>query len=197
MNSKKIFLDISQEQGVARWTTFQAKASFTNKLFYFSKIISFQQISLYPTSRGAYNTSLYQYWVPQGSVLGPILCLLYTLDLPILQIRDVTLGTFADDTVALSADKYPVVASSKLQTYISCISEWLLNWRIKANEAKSVQVTFTTKHSSCAELTLNDVSFAQAEHAKYLGIHLDRRLSWRTHIFTKREALGLTQRTMH
>ena len=37
----------------------------------------------------------------------------------------------------------------------------------------------------------------QAEHAKYLGIHLDRSLSWRNHIFTKRKALGLKQRTMH
>ena len=60
-----------------------------------------------------------------------------------------------------------------------------------------MQVTFTTKHSSCPGLTLNDVSIPQTEHAKYLGIHLDRRLSWRTHIFPKRKALGLKQRTMH
>ena len=119
------------------------------------------------------------------------------MDLSIPQIRDVTIGTFADDTVALFVDKYAVVASSKLQTYLISVSEWLLNWKIKANEAKSVQVTFTTKHSSCPEVKLNDVSIPQAENAKYLGIHLDRRLSWRTHIFTKRKALGLKRRTMH
>ena len=51
--------------------------------------------------------------VPQGSVLGAMLYLL--LDLPIPQIRDVAVDTFADDTVALSVDKYPAVAYSKLQ----------------------------------------------------------------------------------
>ena len=65
--------------------------------------------------------------VPQGSVFGTILYLLYTLDLAIPQIRDVTLGAFADDTVDLSVDNYPVVASSELQTYINYISECLLN----------------------------------------------------------------------
>ena len=100
--------------------------------------------------------------------------------LPIPQIRDVTIATFADDAVALSVDKYSAVASSKIQTFLNSVSEWQLNWRIQANEAKSVQVTFTTKHSSCLGLKLNDVSFSQANHAKY------RHLSFRTLIFTKR-----------
>ena len=60
------------------------------------------------------------------------------MDLPIPQIRDGTIRTFAGDTVALSVDKYPAVASSKLQTCLISVSEWLLNWKIKANEAKSV-----------------------------------------------------------
>ena len=41
----------------------------------------------------------------QGSVLGPILYLLFTTDLAIPQIRDVTLATLADDAVDLSVDK--------------------------------------------------------------------------------------------
>ena len=69
--------------------------------------------------------------VAQCSVFGPILYLLYTLDLPIMQIEDVILGTLADDTVALA------VAFLKLQTYLNSILEWQLNWRIKSNEAKS------------------------------------------------------------
>ena len=90
------------------------------------------------------------------------------MNLSIPQIRDVTLGTFADDTVALAVDKYAVYKypSLKSQIYINSISEWLLNWRIKANEAKSFQITFTTKHSSCPGVKLNDASIPQAEHAK-------------------------------
>ena len=106
-----------------------------------------------------------------------MLCLLYTIDLHIPIIRDVTIGTFADDTVALSVDIYPAVVSSKLQTYLNSVSECRLNWRIKANEAKSVQATFTTKHSSCPELKLNDICIPQEKHTKYLGTNLSRRLS--------------------
>ena len=40
--------------------------------------------------------------------------MLYTMDLPIPQIRVVTIRTFADDTAALSEDKYPAVATSEL-----------------------------------------------------------------------------------
>ena len=39
------------------------------------------------------------------------------------------------------------------------------------NEAKIVQFTFTTKHSSCPELKLNGASIPEAEHTKHLGIH--------------------------
>ena len=134
------------------------------------------KLKCYPADRsffirqGEQLTTLYSIYVgvSQGSVLGPILYLLFTMDLPFPQFQNVTLGTFADDTVALSVDKYPVVATLKLQTCLNSISEWLLNWLIKANEARSVQVTFTTKYSSWSGQKLNDVSITQAEHAKFI-----------------------------
>ena len=134
---------------------------------------------------------------PQGSIMGPLLYLIYTYDLPIPQSNAVTIGTFADDTVALSVDKSPMTASHNLQLYLNTVSQWLLNWRIKANETKSTQITFTTKHDTCPSVSLNNIVIPQSNEAKYLGIYLDRRLTWRTHIFTKRKALGIKLRSLY
>ena len=84
-----------------------------------------------------------------------------------------------------SSSIFKTVAFLNLQTYLNSISEWILHWRIKSDEAKSVRVTFSTEHPSCAGLKLNDVNIPQAEHLKYLGIHLDMRLSCRAHIKTQ------------
>jgi len=51
-------------------------------------------------------------------------------------------------------------------------------------------VTFTTRRKTCPLVILNGVSIPQAENARYLGLHLDRRLNWRRHISTKRKQLG-------
>jgi len=65
---------------------------------------------------------------------------------------------------------------------------------MKANEAKSVQVTFTLNKMTCPTVKLNNDHLPQADEVKYLGIHLDRRLTWRKHITTKRKQLDLKLR---
>lgn len=127
--------------------------------------------------------------VPQGSVLGPILYLLYTSDLP--TTINTTIATFADDTAILASHPDPIIASSHLQTHLNNIQPWLNKWRIKVNEAKSVHVTFTMRKGSCPAVQLNNCLLPQADDVKYLGLHLDRRLTWRKHIVTKRKQLGL------
>jgi hypothetical protein len=44
----------------------------------------------------------------------------------------------------------------------------------------------------CPPVHINDVQIPQENHVKYLGLHLDCRLTWHTHIFAKRKQLGLS-----
>lgn len=133
--------------------------------------------------------------VPQGSVLGPTLFLLYTADMP--KTRTTTIATYADDTAILASHIDPVAASRNLQTNLNCIQKWLKTWRIRVNETKSTHVTFTLGRETCPPVKINNCIIPQAEDAKYLGMYLDRRLTWKKHIFTKRKQLGIKLRKMY
>jgi hypothetical protein len=61
---------------------------------------------------------------------------------------------------------------------------------MKANESKSIHVTFTTRTETCPPVHIYNVQLPQ-EDVKYLGLHLDRRLTWHKHIFAKRKQLGI------
>jgi hypothetical protein len=129
--------------------------------------------------------------VPQDSVLGPLLYLLYTADLPTPPKS--TTATFAEDTAVVAMD----IASQKLQTDLLAIQDWFKKWRMKANESKSIHVTFTTQRETCPAAHINNVQLPQEKDVKYLGLHLDRRLlTWHKHIFTKWK-LGITLTKMY
>ena len=117
-------------------------------------------------------------------MLGPVLYLIYTADLP--TTNSTVCATFADDTVIMASHVNPDTASINLQNNLNKIEEWLKKWRIKANEVKSAHVTFTMRKTTCPPVRLNNVMIPQSDGAKYLGMHLDRKLTWKTHIRTKK-----------
>ena len=127
--------------------------------------------------------------VPQGSVLGPLLYLIFTADIP--TTADTLIATFADDTAILSSDSRPDRASEKLQQHLNNLQTWLDQWRIKVNNAKSTQITFTTTHIDCPQTTIYNTPIPIRSEVKYLGLHLDRRLTWQAHIKAKRQQLNL------
>jgi hypothetical protein len=89
------------------------------------------------------------------------------------------------------------MAVHKLQTALTDIQQWLAIWRFKANELKSTHITFTLKRSACPPVQLNGAFLPQADEVKYLGVHLDGRLTWRKHIESKRRHLDHQLRKLY
>ena len=61
--------------------------------------------------------------IPQGSILGPLLYVLHTSDLP--TSRETTLGTFTDHTTIFATNEDPTIATLNLQGHLHSIEKWL------------------------------------------------------------------------
>ena len=70
---------------------------------------------------------------------------------------------------------------------MNLIQKWLQDWRIKVNETKSTQVIYTIRPSYCPHVYLNNIEIPRANVAKYLGLHLDSKMTWKVHIAKKNE----------
>lgn len=133
--------------------------------------------------------------VPQGSVLGPVLYLLYTSDLPTLNQNVV--ATFADDTAILAVGDNNTESTEKLQNAIVQIQNWTKKWRIKLNDSKSVHIDFTNKKIEHKPVYINHKIVPYENKAKYLGMTLDAKLRWKTHVKKKQEELKIRYRKMY
>jgi hypothetical protein len=66
---------------------------------------------------------------------------------------------------------------------------------MKENETKSF--TFTLRKWTCLPVYLNNKQLTQTEDVKYLGIHLDKKHTWRHHIPVKRKQLDFKLRKLY
>ncbi|TDG38136.1 hypothetical protein AWZ03_015442 [Drosophila navojoa] len=94
---------------------------------------------------------------------------------------DMLIATYADDTAILSRNKSPEAASSQMQVYLQDLNRWLTRWSIGINAQKSTHITFATRRGACPEVTLG-APIPRANKVKYLGVTLDKRLTYGPHI---------------
>ena len=95
--------------------------------------------------------------VPQGSILGPLLFLVYDLDLPMHAGTKLTM--FADDTTIRASAKDPKLATKLVQQHLNELRIYFAIWKMKINPAKSEAICFTRRRRSLtAELSLEGVS---------------------------------------
>jgi hypothetical protein len=78
----------------------------------------------------------------------------------------------------------------KIQTQLNDTEIWLKRWRIKANPNKSVQVTFALRPGNCPPASLQNEAIQHSQKVKYLGIWIDRRLTFKHHLEAKRTQLN-------
>ena len=124
--------------------------------------------------------------VPQGSVLGPLLFLLYIND--IVHSSSIFKFTlFADDTSLFYSHKNNRNIETILNNELSKISSWLAANKLSLNVGKSKLLTFSLLSKDNANdedisLSMNGEILTKVNVAKYLGILIDDKLKWKDHI---------------
>ena len=121
--------------------------------------------------------------VPLGSVLGPVLFLIFINDLPDNTRSSVRLF-HADDCVLYRNIKSPIDCQI-LQDDLNSLAQWETDWQMKFNVAKchSMRVTrhLSDKHI-LFDYTLHQQKLEQVQSAKYLGITITDNLDWGQHV---------------
>jgi len=76
------------------------------------------------------------------------------------------------------------------------MEDWYTKWRVNINQSKSIHTTFTLRLAPCNEVLIYGTQIPSAISAKYLGLTLDKRLTWAPHIKEKRVKLNLRLRLL-
>ena len=123
--------------------------------------------------------------VPQGSVLGPLLFLVYINDIVDNVRCDIKL--FADDTSLFSVVRNDR-STEELNRDIELLRLWSWQWKMQFNADKTEEVIFSTKRDRPLHdpLTLGTDDIDRKMEHKHIGIVLDSKLSFQSHI---REAI--------
>ena len=118
--------------------------------------------------------------VPQGTVFGPLLFLVYINDMPLTTKSKLSL--FADDSFLYNSIS-STSDTNQLQNDLNKLTGWEKEWQMEFHPDKCKVVRFTNKRNTVdASYHIHGCNLEKVDKAKYLGVTLTKSLTWNVHI---------------
>ena len=124
--------------------------------------------------------------IPQGTILGPLLFLIYINDLPNC-LEHSQARMYADDTHLTLASNNVRDINQNLNQDLVNVSEWLIANKLTLNQSKTKFMLIGSRQRLCTlsplpSLEIDGIPVNQVSHTKSLGVLIDENLSWNMHI---------------
>ena len=122
--------------------------------------------------------------VPQGSILGPLLFILYLNDI-VYSSKLFTFYVFSDDINLLASHKNLRTLIHSINNDLGHVSTWFKANKLSLNINKTNFMLFKNKHDNrhvpAFNITIDNTDIVRVPHTKFLGIILDECLTWKQH----------------
>ena len=121
--------------------------------------------------------------VPQGSILGPLLFLIYINDLSKVCNYMMPL-LFADDTNLFASGLDVNKVQQEVEIELNQISEWLKIDKLSLNIKETHFIVFTNKNvlKPVLQISIDGHKIDETDRTKFLGVVIDSKLTWKHHI---------------
>ena len=129
--------------------------------------------------------------VPQGTVMGPLLFLIYINDLPSNVSPGITVQLFVDDCLAYR-DITCEEDQLTFQKDLAALQDWVEKWGMRFNLKKCNILRISQRRPRDRFYTMCGEILQEVQEAKYLGVYISNNLKWEKHISAKTSRVNST-----
>lgn len=122
--------------------------------------------------------------VPQGSILGPLLFIIYTNDLQ-KSLESCKSILYADDTTLFKSDAHPDELFKQVNKDLENLQEWFKSNKLSLNTSKTFYILFQNNRKAVdkkLKIVMNSTPIEKKTSIKFLGMLVDSQLNWHDHI---------------